>query len=364
MLCDLFSYRKLPPNPIFLCLFVSKMPYIYLLHCRASVNIKEAVYKVGKTMQDTNKRFNAYTKGSIPLFTLHVTDEGKFERDVIAIFDLHFKRRKDYGDEYFEGSMVEMINLIVQHYTKSSEQHYECLPTASPRTDLVISQYTDNNRPAAASYLFQRFMMKARVDPIVHCMDRVCRGNSTQGQKRHVQSDHPCPNGRLAYCFYLSWELPTKIPREVLRADYEVWRSGEPRFTCDASWERQRTELLVRGLMRNKVQGGRSDLTTTVTGEMSQEPDYKKMRTSLVKTDIFIKVGTWKEATVTAYEFPPLKEMWTVMVKAGWIRADEIMPIKELNSYPESQGEGLKCKCKDKGSIGIDDTGVIVDVRS
>jgi len=30
-----------------------------------------------------------------------------------------------------------------------------------------------------------------------------------------------------------------------------------------------------------------------------------------------------------AYEFPPLTEIWTTMVNAGWIRPDEIMPIDE-----------------------------------
>ena len=175
--------------------------------------------KQGKTTQ-TKERFNGYTKGSVPLFAIHVADEEQFEKDIKVMFGLRFKPRKDYGNEYFEGNVVEMINLMVQHYTKSPNQHYEYRPE-SPRTDLVISHYT-GNRPVGASYLFQRFMMKAEVDPIVHCMDQECRGNSTQGQVRHVQSDYSCPNGRLPYCVYLSWELPTKVPRQALRADYDV----------------------------------------------------------------------------------------------------------------------------------------------
>ena len=137
-----------------------------------------------------------------------------------------------------------------------------------------------------------------------------------QGQNRHIQSEYSCPNGRLPYCFYLSWELPTKVPRQVLRADYELWRIAEPRF-------------LDRGLMRNKTEGRRSNASVTVTGEMG-EPDYKRKRSSYVKTDMFVKTGTWKESSDMAYEFPPLKEIWTTMVKAGWIRPDNIMPIEEL----------------------------------
>ena len=199
------------------------MPYVYLLHCRANLNVHESVYKFGKTRRDTEKRFKGYAKGSVPLLTLHVTDEDRFERGVLAIFELHFKRRKDYGDEYFEGSVVEMINLIVQHYTKSSDQHYKCLPE-SPRTDLVVSQYT-HDRPAGASYLFQRFMVKAVVDPIVHCMDQECRGNSTHGQRRHVQSEHSCPNGRLPYCFYYNGNYLLKY---LARSCVRITNCGGP----------------------------------------------------------------------------------------------------------------------------------------
>ena len=81
--------------------------------------------------------------------------------------------------------------------------------------------------------------------------------------------------------------------------------------------------------MRNKNQGRRSDVSVTITGEMG-EPDPKRKHSSCVNTDIFVKAATWKELSVMAYEFPPLKEIWTTMVNAGWIRPDDIMPIDEV----------------------------------
>ena len=94
------------------------MPYIYLLHCRASIDANEPVYKIGKSDKDdgTAECFNGYTDGSVPLFSIHVADEEKFENDIKAIFGLRFKPRTDYGSEYFEGNAVEMINLIWQYY--------------------------------------------------------------------------------------------------------------------------------------------------------------------------------------------------------------------------------------------------------
>ena len=56
---------------------------------------------------------------------------------------------------------------------------------------------------------------------------------------------------------------------------------------------------------------------------MPQEGVYQHEGSEVVKS-------TWKESSVMAYEFPPLKEIWATMVNAGWIRPDEIMPIDEV----------------------------------
>jgi len=113
-------------------------------------------------------------------------------------------------------------------------------------------------------------MVNVNPDPIIHCMDRQCKGNTTnQGPKRHVSSKYPCPNGRVPHRFYLQWCLASKVPREVLRIDYELWRSGEPRFkdSAEAAWDKQLKELLDRGLMHNKTPGVKSNVSVTITGD-------------------------------------------------------------------------------------------------
>lgn len=94
------------------------MPYIYLIHCRASVNAKENVYKIGKS-GDFNKRLDGYDKGSIPIFTIYVSECDEFERQLITIFRSKFIIRSDYGSEYFEGMVNVMINTILEEYNKT-----------------------------------------------------------------------------------------------------------------------------------------------------------------------------------------------------------------------------------------------------
>jgi len=76
--------------------FIFEIPYIYLIHCRASVNAKENVYKIGKSV-DFNKRLDGYDKGSIPIFTIYVCECDDFERLLITIFRSKFIIRADCG---------------------------------------------------------------------------------------------------------------------------------------------------------------------------------------------------------------------------------------------------------------------------
>lgn len=101
------------------------MPYIYIIHCRASINNNECVFKIGKT-QDFVKRFTGYDKGSIPVFVIYVKECNNLELSLIQKFDMRFSRRRDYGNEYFEGDINEMINIIVNEYNNDNTLQYNC----------------------------------------------------------------------------------------------------------------------------------------------------------------------------------------------------------------------------------------------
>ena len=91
------------------------MPYIYLIHTRASLNINEPVYKIGKT-NDFSKRISGYDKGSIPILMLYVNNCDIFEKLIIEIFNTNFIKRTDYGNEYFEGNVSDMIGIIMDNF--------------------------------------------------------------------------------------------------------------------------------------------------------------------------------------------------------------------------------------------------------
>jgi hypothetical protein len=118
------------------------MPYIYLIHCRASLNAKENVYKIGKTT-DFSKRVNGYDKGSIPIFFIYVNDCDSFERILIDLFCINFTSRNDYGNEYFEGEPSSMINMIIENYNNTPCLAYT--GNGNPESNVASSSQINTN---------------------------------------------------------------------------------------------------------------------------------------------------------------------------------------------------------------------------
>lgn len=97
-----------------MCNLDNKTNYIYLLQLQKSVKAKENIYKIGMTKQNNLKRFHQYPKGSILLFQTICKNCNNMERKIINIFKNKFTRRKDFGNEYFEGDYNTMIDIINQ----------------------------------------------------------------------------------------------------------------------------------------------------------------------------------------------------------------------------------------------------------
>jgi hypothetical protein len=76
------------------------------------LNANLPIYKIGKTEQENIRRFSQYPKGSLLLIQTKVQDCNIAEKELISIFKNKFKWRKEYGYEYFEGSLEEMKNII------------------------------------------------------------------------------------------------------------------------------------------------------------------------------------------------------------------------------------------------------------
>jgi hypothetical protein len=86
--------------------------YIYLLHTRECIAIRQNIYKLGKTTQPNLKRFNQYPKGSILLHQSICIDCNNLERRLITDFKHTFEQQQYYGTEYFKGDWCEMRRII------------------------------------------------------------------------------------------------------------------------------------------------------------------------------------------------------------------------------------------------------------
>jgi hypothetical protein len=91
------------------------MEYIYLIQEREYIRLGENTYKIGKTKQEPGKRMGQYPKDSQMQTITRVDNCDIAEKELIKTFTEKFKRRKDYGNEYFQGDYVEMIDIISKY---------------------------------------------------------------------------------------------------------------------------------------------------------------------------------------------------------------------------------------------------------
>lgn len=167
------------------------MPYIYLLRTRASININESVYKIGKT-SDFNKRLSGYDKGSEPVLILFVNDCDIFERILIEMFNTCFIKRNDYGNEYFEGNVSQMIQMIMVKFNELNMCY--SISKQSEQEQLIQSQLdyqTKQELLCKMTNLFQKLFNKINVKNINKFsldLNRVM-GNSTSNDCRMIHSN-------------------------------------------------------------------------------------------------------------------------------------------------------------------------------
>jgi putative DNA primase/helicase len=85
--------------------------YIYLLCEREFIKTNEPIYKISNSFQQNNSR----------ILILQIICENSIdsEKELIKIFKLNFKHRKDIGNKYFEGDRSKMCKIISHYLTKN-----------------------------------------------------------------------------------------------------------------------------------------------------------------------------------------------------------------------------------------------------
>jgi hypothetical protein len=82
--------------------------YIYLLKEREFIKTKECIYKIGRTEKGYRKRVDQYPNGSKVFVIIKVPDSIKYEKVILEIFKIKFRRRLDIGSEYFEANILDI----------------------------------------------------------------------------------------------------------------------------------------------------------------------------------------------------------------------------------------------------------------
>lgn len=89
--------------------------HIYIVHLREFVNKNEQTYKIGNTkhIDPCMRAVSGYPKGTLVKFTLEVTNSYKLEKEVIRFFKNKYQHKSEYGREYFNGDLNDMIDDII-----------------------------------------------------------------------------------------------------------------------------------------------------------------------------------------------------------------------------------------------------------
>ena len=93
-----------------------KTHYIYLLQIREHRRLKEPIYKLGKTTQETVSRFKQYPKGSVLIYQSICVDCSTAERELLNLFRIKYIPETNVDTESFRGcyrSMRKDIDAVI-----------------------------------------------------------------------------------------------------------------------------------------------------------------------------------------------------------------------------------------------------------
>ena len=89
---------------------------LYIVHEREFLHLN--VFKIGST-QEIKQRLNGYKKGSRLLFCISCANHKHAETEVRIVFCRYFERRIDLGNEYFEGDITMMKEVMFKFVTNT-----------------------------------------------------------------------------------------------------------------------------------------------------------------------------------------------------------------------------------------------------
>jgi len=122
--------------------YIIQIQYIYLLQEREFIKTKEPIYKIGKTTQMNNCRFNQYPKGSILLLQIICSDCDNSESSLIQIFKKKYKQRCDIGTNLYQS--CEPNNLPRETNFSCDKCSFVCMKKGDWNRHLLTSKHIKN----------------------------------------------------------------------------------------------------------------------------------------------------------------------------------------------------------------------------
>jgi hypothetical protein len=97
------------------------MEGLYLIHTREFISTNKEIYKIGRSSNIENRVRN-YPNGSNLLLSIISRNSIQCEKDLIKKFKLTFTQKQFYGNEYFEGDVDEMINMMCDYIITDNKE--------------------------------------------------------------------------------------------------------------------------------------------------------------------------------------------------------------------------------------------------
>ena len=121
-----------------------------------TADVPYGVYKIGKTTRcNPNKRLCEYPKFSSVKYTIFVNDCHGFESYTMRKFRVLFKRRREFGLEYYEGDIKQMINAAHKLWNKFGNS-----------SQVVVDKSVEKIKPIGFQYFINEWYAD-QVDPSI-----------------------------------------------------------------------------------------------------------------------------------------------------------------------------------------------------
>ena len=178
------------------------MEGVYIIHTREFINANLPIYKLGRSNNLSN-RVKQYPNGSNIMCIMHCSNSILCEKNLIELFIKIFIRKKNYGNEYFEGDIDEMIFTIIKYLygDKFIKNTNTKLPiyNIEPVKKVVKVKKIEEAAKVEEITKVKKVAKVEKVEEVIVNKDRICpnpicseKFKYPSGLKRHFETSYHC----------------------------------------------------------------------------------------------------------------------------------------------------------------------------